>query len=238
MEPESIRGDLHIHTTATDGHLSPEEFAAAGTELGYEYLLISDHSATLGITHGLDADGVKAQIHEIERVNRGSPCQLLAGIEVDIMADGTLGLPDRVLADLDLDIASIHPGLHEEKDVMTRRILTAISSDHVDILGHPTGRMFPSRPACQVDMGRVIEAAKAAGTALEINASPYRMDLDDPHIREARDRGVMLSIGTDAHSRAELGHIRHGITLARRGWCVPADILNTLDREALLRWAS
>ncbi|MGE5832189.1 MAG: DNA polymerase/3'-5' exonuclease PolX [Methanomicrobiales archaeon] len=238
VEEKAIRGDLHIHTTATDGHLTLGEFAAAGTELGYEYLLVSDHSSTLGITHGLDADGVKAQGKEIERVNRGSGCQLLAGIEVDILADGTLGLPDRVLADLDLVIASVHSALNEEKDVMTRRILTAVSNEHVDILGHPTGRLFPSRPASQVDMDRVIEAAKAAGTALEINASPFRMDLDDPQIREVRDRGVKLSIGTDAHSRPELGHIRHGVTLARRGWCAPGDILNTLGREALLGWAS
>jgi len=238
VEEKAIRGDLHVHTTATDGHLTLAEYAAAGTELGYEYLLVSDHTATLGVTHGLDADGVKAQTKEIEQVNRNDGCQLLAGIEVDIMADGTLGLPDRVLADLDLVVASVHSGLHQEKDVMTRRILTAVSSEHVDILGHPTGRMFPSRPAYGVDMDRIMEAAKDAGTALEINASPYRMDLDDPQIREARDRGVKLSIGTDAHSRKELGHIRHGVILARRGWCGPGDVLNTLGREALLRWAS
>jgi DNA polymerase (family 10) len=238
VEPQAIRGDLHVHTAATDGHLTLEEYAAAGTELGYEYLLISDHSSTLGITHGLDADGVKAQVREMEQVNRRSGCQLLAGIEVDILADGSLGLPDRVLADLDLVVASVHSGLHEGKDLMTRRILTAISNEHVDILGHPTGRLLPTRPAYELDMDRVLDAAKAAGTALEINASPYRMDLDDPQIREARDRGVSLAIGTDAHTRAELGHMRHGVTLARRGWCGPKDILNTLDRESLLRWAS
>jgi DNA polymerase (family 10) len=238
VELKAIRGDLHVHTAATDGHLTLEEYAAAGTELGYEYLLISDHSSTLGITHGLDADGVKVQVREMEQVNRRSGCQLLAGIEVDILADGSLGLPDRVLADLDLVVASVHSGLHEGKDLMTRRILTAISNEHVDILGHPTGRLLPTRPAYELDMDRVLDAAKAAGTALEINASPYRMDLDDPQIREARDRGVSLAIGTDAHSRAELGHMRHGVTLARRGWCGPKDILNTLDREALLRWAA
>lgn len=238
VDPKAIRGDLHVHTSATDGHLTLEEFAVAGDELGYGYILISDHTATLGVTHGLDADGVKAQMREIEQVNRAHACQLLAGIEVDILADGSLGLPDRVLADLDLVIASVHSGLHEEKDVMTRRILTAVSNEHVDILGHPTGRLIPSRPAYEVDMERVIEAARAAGTALEINASPYRMDLDDPQVREARDRGVKLALGTDAHSRAELENIRHGVTLARRGWCGPGDILNTLDREALSRWAS
>ena len=121
---------------------------------------------------------------------------------------------------------------------MTRRILTAMADDHVDILGHPTGRLFPSRAASEVDLPRILEAAKGTGIALEINASPYRMDLDDPQIREARDMGIRLSIGTDAHERAELGNIGHGVTLARRGWCGPGDILNTLDRESLLRWAS
>ena len=238
VEPKGIRGDLHVHTGATDGHLSLGELAAAGDELGYEYLLVSDHSSTLGVTHGLDADGVKAQVREIEQVNREHHCQLLAGIEVDILADGSLGLPDRVLDDLDLVIASVHSGLHEPQDLMTRRILTALSNERVDILGHPTGRLLPSRPASEVDMDRVIGAAKAAGAALEINASPFRMDLDDPQIREARDRGVPLAIGTDAHARAELGNIGRGVTLARRGWCGPGDLLNTLGRDALLRWAS
>jgi DNA polymerase (family 10) len=215
-----------------------EELAGAGAERGYEYILISDHSSTLHITHGLDAYGVTAQGKEIERVNRTSVCQLLAGIEVDIMADGSLGLPDRVLGDLDIVIASVHSGLHEEKDTMTRRILSALANDHVDILGHPTGRLFPSRAAYDLDMDRVMEVAKGNRTALEINASPYRMDLDDPQIREARDRGLLLSIGTDAHEREDLGNISHGITLARRGWCSPGDILNTMDRDALLRWAS
>jgi DNA polymerase (family 10) len=238
VEPGAIRGDLHVHTSATDGRMTLEELAGAGGERGYEYILISDHSSTLHVTHGLDADGVKAQGREIERVNRASACQLLAGIEVDIMADGSLGLSDRVLGDLDIVIASVHSGLHEEKDTMTRRILSALANDYVDILGHPTGRLFPSRAAYELDMDRVMEAARGNGTALEINASPYRMDLDDPQIREARDRGLRLSIGTDAHEREDLGNISHGITLARRGWCGPGDILNTMDRDALLRWAS
>jgi DNA polymerase (family 10) len=238
VEPKAVRGDLHVHTSATDGRMTLEELAGAGAERGYEYILVSDHSSTLHITHGLDADGVTAQGKEIEWVNRASTCQLLAGIEVDIMADGSLGLPDRVLADLDIVIASIHSGLHEEKDTMTRRILTALADEHVDILGHPTGRLFPTRAASDVDLDRVMEAVKGSGVALEINASPYRMDLDDLQIREARDRGLKLAIGTDAHEQSELRNVSHGITLARRGWCGPGDILNTLDRDALLRWAS
>jgi DNA polymerase (family X) len=238
VEPAAIRGDLHVHTVATDGLLTLAELAAAGSELGYQYLLISDHTETLGITHGLDEEGVKAQGKEIGAVNRTSPCQLLAGIEVDILADGSLGLPDRVLADLDIVVASVHSGLHMEKDPMTRRILTAMENEHVDIIGHPTGRLFPSRPAYALDMDRILATARSTRTALEINASPWRMDLDDTQIREARERGVPLAIGTDTHRREELGNIRHGVTLARRAWCGPGDILNTLDREALLRWAS
>ncbi len=238
VEAKAIRGDLHVHTTATDGRTTLGDLAAAGTELGYEYLLVSDHSPGLHITHGLDVEGVKAQGKEIERINRSSGCQLLAGIEVDIMADGTLGLPDQVLGDLDLVIASVHVGLHEEKDTMTRRLLTAVSNENVDILGHPTGRLFPQRAASEIDLARVMDAAKGNGVALEINASPYRMDLDDPQIREARDQGLKLAIGTDAHEKSELGNIGHGVALARRGWCGPGDILNTLELEALLRWAS
>jgi DNA polymerase (family 10) len=238
LEPPAIRGDLHVHTTATDGRMTLAEVAAAGTGLGYEYILVSDHSATLGVTHGLDADGVKAQGREIEAINRASSCQLLHGIEVDILADGSLGLPDQALAGLDLVVASIHSGLQMDKDPMTRRIITAMENEHVDIIGHPTGRLFPSRPSYDVDMDRIMDAAKASGKALEINASPWRLDLDDPHIRKARDLGVKLSLGTDAHDTGELGHMRHGVTLARRGWCGLGDILNTLDREALLRWTS
>jgi DNA polymerase (family 10) len=215
-----------------------EELAAAGTARGYGYILVSDHSASLGVTHGLDADGVKVQGKEIGAINRASPCQLLHGIEVDILADGSLGLPDRVLAGLGLVVASVHSGLHMEKDAMTRRIITAMENGNVDIIGHPTGRLFPSRPPYEVDMDRILDAARATGTALEINASPWRMDLDDPHIREARARGVKLSIGTDSHDPAELAHIRHGVTLARRAWCGPRDILNTLSADDLIRWAS
>ncbi|HUK93081.1 MAG TPA: DNA polymerase/3'-5' exonuclease PolX [Methanomicrobiales archaeon] len=238
VEPKAIRGDLHVHTSATDGRMTLDDLAAAGTELGYEYVLVSDHSPGLHITRGLDIDGVKAQGKEIERVNRASACQLLAGIEVDIMADGSLGLPDPVLGDLDLVIASVHVGLHEEKDTLTRRLLTAVSNENVNILGHPTGRLFPQRTASDIDLARILDAAQGNGVALEINASPYRMDLDDPQIREARDAGVRLAIGTDAHERSELGNMGHGVVLARRGWCGPGDILNTLDWDSLLRWAS
>ena len=235
--PGDIQGDLHVHTAATDGNLTLPQLAQAGAARGYRYLLVSDHSASLGITHGLDPERIAAQGREIEQVNRTSPCRLLHGIEVDILADGTLSLPVPVLADLDLVVASVHSAFRQEKDVMTRRILSAMASDHVDIIGHPTGRLLGSRESSLLDIDRIIDAARDTGTALEINASPLRMDLDDAPIRQARDAGVMLAIGTDAHTAGELDHMKYGVILARRGWCAPEHLLNTRDAEPLLEWA-
>ncbi|MDD1657373.1 MAG: DNA polymerase/3'-5' exonuclease PolX [Methanomicrobiales archaeon] len=232
-----IRGDLHVHTAATDGTLTLPDLARAGAARGYRYLLVSDHSASLGITHGLDPERIAAQAREIVQVNQTSPCRLLHGIEVDILADGTLSLPATVLADLDLVVASIHSAFRQEKDVMTRRILSAMASDHVDVIGHPTGRLLGSREAAALDLDRIIDAAADTGTALEINASPLRMDLDDAPIRQAQEAGVKLAIGTDAHTAEELDHVRYGVVLARRGWCAPGDLLNTWDAEPLLEWA-
>lgn len=232
-----IRGDLHVHSSWSDGHLSLDQLAEAGAERHYQYMLCSDHSSTLGIAHGLDAEAVRRQISEIERVNRDSACTLLSGIEVDILADGTTGLPPDVLKDLDLVIASIHSGFKQDRDVMTRRIIRAIENEHIDIIGHPTGRILGQREPYDVDMERVIEAAGDGGKALEINASPYRLDLDDIFIKEARDRGVALSIGTDAHSAHELAYMKYGIMVARRGWCRPSDVLNTRDIRELLEFS-
>jgi DNA polymerase (family 10) len=232
-----IRGDLHVHSAATDGALTLPDLARAGAARGYRYLLVSDHSASLGITHGLDPDRIAVQGREIEQVNRSSPCRLLHGIEVDILADGTLALPGTVLSDLDLVVASVHSAFRQEKDVMTRRILSAMASDHVDILGHPTGRLLGSREPFALDMDRIIDAAADTGTALEINASPLRMDLDDAPIRQAREAGVQLAIGTDTHTAEDLDHLRFGLNLARRGWCAPGDLLNTRDLDGILEWA-
>lgn len=233
-----LRGDLHVHSRWSDGSMTIQELAGAGEELGYQYIICSDHSASLGIAHGLSATEVGEQRHEIEVVNRSSSCRVLAGIEVDILANGALGLPDRVLQDLDLVIASVHSGFHQEEDLMTRRILTAIENEHVDIIGHPTGRVLGRRDPYAVDLDRVIEAAAAHRTALEINASPSRLDLDDTGVRKARDRGVAISLGTDAHQHTELGNMPYGLSVARRGWCRPADLLNTRDLASLLEWVA
>jgi DNA polymerase (family 10) len=234
---DALRGDLHVHSSWSDGHLSLDELAKEGEKRGYQYLLISDHSASLGITRGLDAERVQQQIKEIERVNRSSSCRLLAGIEVDILSDGTLALPPSALEDLDLVIGSVHSGFKQERDVMTRRILSALESESLDILGHPTGRLIGERPPYEVDLGRVIKKAAETGTALEINASPHRLDLDDLPIKRAKEQGVRLAIGTDAHAGAELACIRYGVMVARRGWCEGQDVLNTLEVNTLLGWA-
>ncbi len=233
-----IRGDLHVHSDWSDGNLSLPELAAKGEAMGYEYLLISDHSATLGIAHGLDEDRIKAQGREIEQVNRESSCTLLHGTEVDIMSDGTLGFPDHVLSDLDLVIASVHSGFSQPRDVMTRRVLNAIENEHVDIIGHPTGRILGRRQPYEIDMQRIIERAAETGTALECNASPYRLDLDDNNVKEAHERGVLISIGTDAHDPAEFTNMRYGIITCRRGWASATDILNTRNMAGLLEWAA
>lgn len=238
VTPADLRGDLHVHSRWSDGSMTIKELAGAGEALGYQYIICSDHSASLGVAHGLSAAEVQKQQHEIEVVNRSSSCRVLAGIEVDILSNGSLGLPDRTLQDLDLVIASVHSGFHQEEDVMTRRILSAIENEHVDIIGHPTGRVLGRRDPYAVDLDRVIEAAAVHRTALEINASPSRLDLDDTGVRKARDRGVAISLGTDAHMQAELGNMPYGIQVARRGWCRPADLLNTRDLSSLLEWAA
>jgi DNA polymerase (family 10) len=238
VERSDLHGDLHTHSEWSDGHLSLQELARAGEALGYQYLLISDHSASLGIARGLTEERLRAQLHEIELINRSSACQLLAGTEVDILIDGSLGLPSTMLRDLDLVIASIHSGFKQERDLLTRRMITVVTNEDVDIIGHPTGRLLGERDAYDIDIKRVIEAAADTGTTLEINSSPHRLDLDDLHVREAKEHHVKLSLGTDAHDASELSCIRYGLMIARRGWCEPSDLLNTLTGDELRKYES
>jgi DNA polymerase (family 10) len=237
VDMKDIRGDLHVHSSWSDGQLTLEELASAGALLGYEYLLCSDHSATLGIAHGLDETALSRQQREIERVNKDSPCRILCGTEVDILSDGTLGLPNTILGDLDLVIASVHSGLKQDRDQMTRRVIAAMENEHVDIIGHPTGRLIGKRGAYEIDLPRVIDHAAKTGTALECNASPYRLDLEDVYIKQAIEKGVHIAIGTDTHNAAEFSQIRYGILTARRGWCPPSHLLNTRTERELLAWA-
>lgn len=234
-----ILGDLHVHSDWSDGNFSLQDLAQEGEKRGYRYLVCSDHSATLGITHGLDAEALQRQQHEIEMINRGgSDCLLVKGVEVDILADGSLGLPDTILGDLDLVIASVHSALSQDIDQMTRRVLSAMENEHVDVIGHPTGRILGERHPAEIDMDRIIAQAAKTGTALECNASPYRLDIDDSQIKEAVSRGVRIAIGTDAHKPADLDYMRFGVTTCRRGWATPDAILNTRPPSEFLEWAS
>lgn len=233
-----IKGDLHVHSNWSDGTLSLADIGRAGTSLGYEYVLVTDHSASLGIARGLDADNLQQQRKAIDDLNRTTDCRLLQGIEVDILTDGSLGLSDRALSVCDMVIASVHSGLKQDQNTMTRRIITAMQNEHVDIIGHPTGRLIGKREPAEIDMERVLDSAHDTGTALEINASPWRLDLEDTYVIQAVRKGVKLSMGTDAHHASELAHMQYGLLMARRGWCRPTDLLNTMSCTELLEWVS
>ena len=228
VELSDIKGDLHVHTDWSDGRSSLEEMAVTARELGYHYLAITDHSGGRGIARGLNAERLRRQISEIEELSRRlGGIRLLKGIEVDIRADGRLDLPDELLAHLDIVIAGVHSAMGQGEEQMTRRILGAIENPNVDVIAHPTCRLLGEREPVAVDLEAVFRAAARTNTVLEINAMPNRLDLKDIHVFRARELGVKLVIGTDAHSVEHLGLIRFGLGVARRGWCQAEHILNT-----------
>ncbi|MGB5368467.1 MAG: DNA polymerase/3'-5' exonuclease PolX [Polyangiales bacterium] len=223
-----IRGDLHAHTNATDGHHSLREMAEAAKELGYAYLAITDHSKRVTVAHGMDEKRLRKQLDAIDRLNgRLDGIRVLKGVEVDILADGTLDLSDSVLRHLDLTIGAIHSGFTLSRDKQSERIIRAMDNPHFNILAHPTGRLINQRPGYEVDMERVMEAALERGCYLELNAQPDRLDLHDVHCRMAKDMGLKLAISTDAHSTSNLEYMRFGVDQGRRGWLEPEDVLNT-----------
>ena len=230
-----IKGDLHAHTDWSDGHESIEAMALAAKAIGYQYLAITDHSGGRGIAHGLDAERLRKQIEEIKQLNQQlDGIRLLSGIEVDIRADGSLDLPQELLAELDIVIAAIHSGMTQSEEQITRRILGAIENPNVDVIAHPTCRLLGEREPVAVDLEAVFRAAAKHNKALEINAMPSRLDLKDIHAYRARELGVNLTMGTDAHSSGQLGFMRFGVGVARRGWCQPQHILNTRPVEEIL----
>ncbi len=229
-----IRGDLHAHTKATDGRHSIEEMARAARDRGYDYLAITEHSKQVSVADGMDADRLAAHIREIEKVNdRIDGITLLKGVEVDILADGSLDLPDGILSELDLVIASIHYRFGLSDDRQTERLLAAMDNPHVSILGHPTGRLIGEREPLRIDMDRVMAKARDRGVCLELNAFPDRLDLNEIHCKMAREAGVTVVISTDAHSTDGLGMMRYGVGQARRGWLTPADVLNTAGLDVV-----
>jgi DNA polymerase (family 10) len=228
LELSDIKGDLHVHTDWSDGRDSIEAMALAAKALGYKYLGISEHSGGRGIAHGLDAERLRQQIKEIKQLNqRLDGIHLLSSIEVDIRADGTLDMPEELLAELDIVTAAVHSGMNQNQEQMTRRIIKAMENPNVDVLAHPTCRLLPGREPVAVDMEAIFQAALRTKTALEINAMPSRLDLKDIHTYRARELGVKLVISTDAHSAEHLEFMRFGVGVARRGWCEAPDILNT-----------
>ena len=232
-----IRGDLHTHTTASDGTASIEQMAEAAAALGYEYLAITDHSKSQVIANGLSAERLLKHIKEIHKVGeRVKGIKLLAGCEVDILADGRLDFEDKVLAELDIVVASPHVALKQDAAKATDRLLRAIENRYVQVIGHPTGRLINRREGLPLDIGKIVSTAAASGTALEINAGYPRLDLSDIHARAAIVAGCTLSIDTDAHSIEELPSITFGIDVARRAWVEPAQVINCLPFAQLRRF--
>jgi DNA polymerase (family 10) len=228
VETRDIRGDLHAHTTATDGHNSLREMALGAKALGYEYLAITEHSRHLTVAHGLDPARLRRQIGQIDELNRsGIGIAVLKGIEVDILEDGRLDLPDEILAKLDLVVAAVHSKFNLSRDKQTERILRGIDNPYVTMLAHPSGRLIGEREPYDVDMPRILRKAKERGCFMELNAHPDRLDLLDTHCRMAKDLGVLVSINTDAHSIADYANMRFGVGQARRGWLGKDDVLNT-----------
>jgi DNA polymerase (family 10) len=238
VEPADIRGDLHCHSTWSDGKASVEEMAVAARDLGYDYVAICDHTPNVRVVPGLDADGVRAQAEEVAAANELlAPFRVLHGIECDIRSDGTLDLPDDVLAGLDWVQLSLHAGQRERGDRLTKKVTEAMRHPAVRCLSHPKGRIINHRPPNALDLGRTIEVALEVGVALETNGLPDRLDLRDEEVHLAVDAGVPIVCSTDAHSVRGLGNMELSVATARRGWATAADVLNTrrLDEVLALR---
>jgi len=228
LELADLRGDLHAHTKATDGRHSIKEMAEAARRRGLEYLAVTDHSRRLAMAKGLDAARLLRQMEEIDRLNAAlEGVTILKGIEVDILEDGSLDLPDEVLGKLDLVVGAVHSHFTLPSDKQTARILKAMDHPHFSILAHPTGRLIDQRLPYDVDMPRIIRKAKERRCFLEVNAHPERLDLTDTYCQMAKEAGVLLAVNTDAHSILDLENVRYGVGQARRGWLEKADVITT-----------
>ena len=234
---EDIRGDLQMHSTWSDGKTSIEEMARTCSARGYEYLAITDHSQAMAMVQGLTAERARKQWEEIETLReRVSGVRILKSVEVDILRDGSLDMPDEILEGLDLVVISVHSFMDQDKKTMTDRVLRAMAHPQVDILAHPTGRLINRRESFELDIESVLEAAAELSVAVELNANPNRLDLSDVHVHRAKELGVPVVISTDAHSPGGLDNMRYGVDQARRGWLGPADILNTRSAKEFDEW--
>jgi DNA polymerase (family 10) len=238
LELDDLQAELHTHSTWSDGQLTIKEMAEAAQKRGNRLLAITDHSVSLGVAGGLPVEDLKKQREEIDAVQAelGDSIRLLQGAEVEMRADGSLDYPDEVLAELDIVIASLHTGLRQSRQKVTERTLNAICNPHVDVIAHPTGRLIPDREPADLDVDAVLEAAAEHDVALEINAHPSRLDLNDIYARRAIESGVRLTINTDAHAESDLDLLHFGVATARRAWVRAEQVINTWDSERLLAW--
>jgi DNA polymerase (family 10) len=238
VDVRDIRGDLHDHTHASDGHHSIEALVAKARERGYEYVVVSDHSRSSTIARGLSIEALRAHVKKIRAAqDKFRDITILAGSECDILADGAMDYPDEVLAELDIVLAAVHARFKQPREEMTRRICRALEHPSVNILAHPTGRLIGERDPYDVDLEAVFRAAKQNGKAVEINSSPERLDLNDVHARRAAELGVLIAINTDTHFLDNLNNVALGVATARRAWIGPSQVINTWPLERLRPWA-
>ncbi|MDK2826671.1 MAG: polymerase [Methanolobus sp.] len=234
IERKDIKGDLHVHSNWSDGANTIEEIVEAAIQRGYEYIAITDHSHSTGVANGLSDKRLLEHIDAIDRLNeKYDEIRILSGTECDIKVDGKLDYSNDLLERLDIVLVAVHAGLEQDRKKMTRRIVSALENEHVDIMAHPTGRKFGKRPPYDVDMETVILAAKDNEKVLEINSSPWRLDLNDTNAKRAKEHGVMLAINTDTHAIDHLDNIEFGINMARRAWIEPDDVLNTMSLKQI-----
>jgi DNA polymerase (family 10) len=235
IEWNDVKGDLQMHSTASDGKNSIEEMAEAARQLGHQYIAITDHSKAVTVANGLDEKRMATHIRKIREASaKGLGIRLLAGAEVDILKDGSLDYSDELLAQLDVVVCSIHSYFNLERAAMTDRMMAAIENPYTQIIGHPTGRLLLRRDPLDYDMEKILEACASHGVAMECNSYPDRLDLKDVYLRMCRDRGVKVVISTDSHNAGNLAFIRYGVTMARRGWLEKRDVINTLPTEEFL----
>ncbi len=238
IEVRDIKSNLHMHSTYSDGKLSMMDMAKAAIKRGLKVIVFSDHSVSLGVANGLSFEDHKKQAAEIKKIQKqlGDEILVLHSSEVEIKADGSLDYPNDFLASLDIVVASLHSSLRQPREKITERLLNAVNNPHVDIIGHPTGREIPDREGADLDMEAVLQAAAKSGVAMEINASPYRLDLDDMHARRAKELGVLISINTDAHSEADYDMLHYGVAVAKRAGLTKDDVINTWSADKLVKW--
>ncbi len=236
VEESHLRGDLHLHSNWSDGRDPIEIMIEAAASQGYEYMALTDHSAGLGVANGLSNERLAQQIELLRSLQDRYSITILCGSEVDIRADGSLDYPDELLAQLDVVVASVHSAMGQDQDTMTQRISRAMQHPAVTIIGHASTRLLGRRQPVQFDIEALLQTARETGTAMEINASPERLDLKDTHAKRARELGVPLVINTDSHHYVSLGQRRFGVALARRAWCEPRHILNTMPRQQFLEY--